>query len=77
VNREDFLPDGPLVRSIVGIGMADTVRANSLHDANIVAPVHRPVAHMVLRWVVDDAVFSGALVWGMGSQGDVLHVGVG
>lgn len=44
-----------LVSEIVGVRMPDTVGTDPLHECAVVAPMRRPVDHMVLRGVVDHA----------------------
>jgi hypothetical protein len=52
----------PICRWIVWIRVSDTMRADALHDAAITAPVLRPLAHMVIGWIVNTAILSPALV---------------
>jgi len=61
MNRQMFTTNSDIVRGVVWVWMPDTVRTDSLHHTLIVAPVQRPRSHVVVRWVVDAAVFSAAL----------------
>lgn len=58
----DFLTPGTLDEiDRVPIGVADTMGADALHDASIVAPVCRPV-EMRVGWVMDDTPEVASLV---------------
>lgn len=50
-----------LVSEIVGVRVPDTVGTDSLHKRAIIAPMRRPVDHVVLRGIVDYARVSGAI----------------
>ena len=55
--------------------MPDTVfGADALHESTIRAVVQRPLSHVMLRWIVDNAVPTFALVWHMGSQQHLLQI---
>jgi len=73
MNRQMFTTDSDIVRGVVRVGMADTVRADSRHHALIVAPVQRPRPHVVVGRVVDAAVFAAALRFVVCSECYVLH----
>jgi hypothetical protein len=61
VDGQVFSPDSDIVRGIVRVWMPDTVRADSLHHALVIAPIQRPRSHVVVGGVVDAAVFPAAL----------------
>lgn len=49
--------------------MPDTVfGADALHESPIRAVVQRPLSHVMLRRIVDNAVPAFALIWRMGGQ---------
>ena len=49
--------------------MPDTVfGTDALHRALVVAKVHLPLSHVVLRWVVDATRTPFAFIWRVGNQ---------
>ena len=55
-------PDPDVMRHVVGVRVANAVRACPLHHPCVVPPVHGPAAHVVVGRVVDAALVSFALL---------------
>jgi hypothetical protein len=56
------------MRGVIGIWVAYPMWADAFHDPSVVAPVHRPVSHVVRGRVVDAAMAAAALVRCVGNQ---------
>lgn len=73
VDGQVVSPDSDVVRGIIWVWMADAVWTDSFHHALVIAPVQRPRSHVVIRRVVDAAVFSAALRFVVRSEECVSH----
>jgi hypothetical protein len=53
------------IRRIIRVRMADSARADPLHEAPILSPVQRPLAHVMVARRMDATRLTGAILWVM------------
>jgi hypothetical protein len=67
VNSFDRVLEGWVIR----VRVSDTMWTNALHDASILAPVLRPILHVVVARIVDAAVVPLALGLGVDEEDSI------
>lgn len=63
VNVQVGAPESLIVGGVVWVRVPNSMRTDSFHYSLVPSPLHRPVSHVVIGWVVDAAKLSGAFRW--------------
>ena len=60
VNGHVFSANALVIRRIIRVWMAYAMGADSLHNSGIIPPIKRPLAHVMIRWIVNAAELASA-----------------
>lgn len=63
MNRQIAFARPDIVRRVIGVWMPDSMGANSFHYTLVVPPIHWPIAHVMIRWIVNDAMMAATLAF--------------